>query len=490
MPEKFDFIDNEQFEQKVIINLIFDNRFLDDIIQIIEPEYFNKAHNRWIVQAIIEYYNEHAKPITAQALAIKLKNDNEMTQGKYKLAWSKIVNFIMKIDVNNESKGDEYLQRAHTFVENMLKDKETVQEETQSFCSTKRWVKAITRCAEYVGSEKESEIPSIMSQVEMQVDPIHIGTDFGDMEARKDAKAREGLIPTPWKALNDYVKGVGENELACWVAGMGSGKSTHASNIALHAFKKGYNVVLYTLELGENYNRQRIDSIMMGVETEELDKVDVEGRLNKYKSNGGTLTIKKFGTGITAHTITNHFNRLRARGKDPDLFIIDYLDLMDSIHPMHNKKKDWEKFGEVTKEIRNEICFKEQVAGHAFVQGNTSAIQDFVIRADSSSGGARRLFPADVVIGLARPDELKAQEKINLSIIKNRFGADGFYLKGETDYSIGKAEYYAGANYSVAGDQDVHVKEQLGNDYKSYKKTKRQTQAGKKVKDPNELSFG
>lgn len=487
--DKFDFIDNELFEKKLIFNLIFDNNFLDDIIQIIKPKYFNKAHHRWIVEHIVNYYKENQKPASYTTLVGAIQEDNWLRDPENRPLFAKVVKFVKKLKIDEDDK--ETYEKNSQYIEKMLKDKESIQKSTQEFCKTKRWVEAITKGADLVGSSREDEIPQLMSQVEMEVDPMHVGTDFADMEARIEGEAREGLIKTPWKALNQYIKGVGKNELACWIAGMGAGKSTHASNLALFAYKLGFDVVLYTLELGENYNRQRMDSIMMGVETDNLEDVreELREKLEGYKDAGGSLTIKKFGTGITANTIKNHFNRLRARGKDPDLFIIDYLDLMDSIDPQHNKKRDWEKFGEVTKEIRNEICFKEEIAGHAFVQGNTSAIQDFVIRADSSSGGARRLFPADIVIGLARPDELKAQEKINLSIIKNRFGEDGFYMKGDTDYSIGAIQYHEGAHYNVAGDADMHVKEQVSNDFKHYKKTKNQTQASKKVEDPDEFEF-
>ena len=471
MSDKFEFYDNDAYEDKLIFNLVFEEKFLDTIYPIIEGRYFNGKHRKWLVNHIKQYYDKYAKPITYESVLIELRRDNWINQDKNKAVMVSVIKLARQFNEPDKA-------------QQMLKDSEIVQEYAQQFCKTKRYVEAILECSQMVGTDRESEIPSVISQTEMITDPIHLGTDFFDMEARRKHEPREDVIPTPWKAVNDYIEGVGRNELACWIAGMGAGKSTHASNLALHGVKQGYNVVLYSLELGEMYNMQRVDSIFLGKKSDEIETSydELEAKIKQLKNNGGSLTIKKFPSGITANTIKNHFKRLRAKKLKPDLFIIDYIDLMDSIYPIHNKKQEWEKFGEVTKEIRNEICFNENIAGHAFVQGNTSAIQEFVIRADSSSGGAKRLFPADIVIGLARPDELKAQEKIHLSLVKSRFSEDGFYLKGTTNYSLGQVEYHEGAHYNLHRGEEEHTEKSIKKDYKE----KFRTQANKPVQQDTE----
>lgn len=479
MTKKFNLYDNDEFEDKLIYNLAFEKNFLDDIIQIIEPEYFNGVHRRWVVKHIKDLYDKHSKPITYQTVLIAAKDDPYFESDDKKGELSNIIRLSKKLSYEHK-------------VMNALEDKEEVQEYAQKFCKTKKYVNAIQDCARLVGTNDEEKIPQIIADTEVVVDPIHVGTDYFDMQSRKEDEPRVDIIPTPWKALNDYIGGVGKNELIAWVAGMGSGKSTFASNIALYAMSLGFNVVLYTLELGEAYNRARIDSIMMGEKSEVVkdNYIGIEERIKEYKKNGGTLTIKKFGTGITVNTIKNHFKRLTARNKKPDLFIIDYIDLMDSVHDNVNRKQEWEKLGEITKEIRNELSFKENVAGHVFIQGNTTAISEFVIRADSSSGGARRLFPADGVLGIARPIDLKAQEKLNLSIIKSRFGEDGFYMRGDTDYSIGHIKINEEKYYNMHEDETLHTQNSIKEDYQKYKKvSKLKTQASTHVKREDDFEL-
>lgn len=475
--QKFDFYDNTRFELRLIFNLAHDKNFLDDIISILKPEYFNGAPRRWIVRHAIDWYGEFQKPISYDSIERALRKDEHLNSEEFQGIRKNVMAIAKALDSDKK-------------VADMLENKEAIQQSTKDFCTTKRYVEAIKTCAGYVGTKDEDKIQNIISEAEMDANPIHIGTDFFDMQSRLDEEPRRDVVPTPWKALNDYIGGVGKNELVTWIAGMGSGKSTIASNLGLYAMKQGFNVVLYTLELGEAYNRARVDSIMMKEKAENLPHMyeEIAHTVEKYKENGGSLTIKKFGSGITANTIINHFKRLTARGKKPDLFLIDYIDLMDSVHDSVNRKTEWEKFGEVTKEIRNEICFKQDIGGHAFVQGNTSAIQEFVIRADSSSGGARRLFPADVVLGVARPEDLKAQEKLNLSIIKSRFSEDGFYLKGDTDYSIGQIELHEDKYYNMHEDETLHTENSIKNDYQKFKK-KRKTQADIRTESSDEFNI-
>lgn len=476
----FNLDDNGVYEDKLIFNLVFDKDFLDKVSEIMMPEFFDGFHRKWLVRNIIRYHQEKGKPVTPTSILLDLQKDRGIDKENPDPKTASVLKFW------NRLKDERQVQK-------MTEDSERVQEHALEFFKTKMYVNAIKKCANLLEQGREEEIATVMSEVDLKTDHQHVGTDYFDMDFRKEKKAREDVIETPWKPLNKYIKGVGKNELCTWIAGMGSGKSTTASNLAINAMRQGKNVVLYTLELGEGYNVQRADSIFLGEESDGIELMydKLEKELEDAKKAGGSLTIKKFPTGITCHTIKNHFKKLRARGKAPDMFIIDYTDLMDSMHKYNNQKKDWEKFGEITKEIRDEICFKEDVAGHAFLQGNTTAIDEFVITASSSSGGARRLFSADIVLGLARPPELKAMKLLNLSIIKNRFGKDGFYMEANTDYSIGMIELIEGEKYDLMDSQasKKQIDDSLKDELRKYQQQRKKTQASKRVKTQDEISF-
>ena len=47
------------FQTKVIITLLSDKAFLQQVSDIIEPYYFESQANTWLVEKIISYYNKY-----------------------------------------------------------------------------------------------------------------------------------------------------------------------------------------------------------------------------------------------------------------------------------------------------------------------------------------------------------------------------------------------------------------------------------------------
>jgi hypothetical protein len=186
--------------------------------------------------------------------------------------------------------------------------------------------------------------------------------------------------------------------------------------------------------------RHRIDAMILNEplsmvkEAEEYADIIHEKILSYPKSS---LVIEKFSpTGTTTATLRTKIKMLKSKGIEIKYMLVDYLDILDTIDPAHNNKKDWEKQEFVSRDLFG-LASELNIRIVGLVQGNTTASDAEVISVKTTSGGTKRLHPADLILGYARPDNFKIQNKANISFIKNRFGKDGYVLSATTNYDYG-----------------------------------------------------
>ena len=71
------------FQCKLIASLFKDRIFLQQIIDILEPSYFESEANISIVQYIKDYFFEYKQPPTMEVMSVKVKElENDMHQDK------------------------------------------------------------------------------------------------------------------------------------------------------------------------------------------------------------------------------------------------------------------------------------------------------------------------------------------------------------------------------------------------------------------------
>lgn len=415
--EHFDY--GETFQQKVIANLIKDEKFLDQIIDVIKPEYFEQEQFQWFVNQIKDYYSDYNKPITYESVLIRLKRKKKTDP---------IIRDILSLA---------YI----IFKDNasiLLKDYEDIQHEVTAFCKRQEMKNAFLNGIELLQENRFEEVYKLVENAYNTGTSKDIGLDIDDIEDRTTNLPRKNILPLPSEALNKRIGGgIAEGEFVALIAPMGTGKSMWASNIVAHAKKTNTNAVLFTLEMEESYNRMRIDSILLNRPTDELHKAehylnDIKDELAKYT---GKVFVKRYGESeVTALTLKSHIRMMKAKGIHPEWVVIDYLDIMDSIDPKNRHKQDWEKFDVISRDLAR-LAVSEKIRIFGLVQGNTSSMDKSVITAQNTAGGAKRLHPCHLILGYARTEHDKQNNTATLSIIKNRFGGDGFTMPVVTDYS-------------------------------------------------------
>lgn len=450
----------QSYEIKILTNLINEENFLIRVIDHLKPEYFNFPENTWMMEYIESYFKKYSSIPTYETVLIELK--------KSKL---------------RKSVRDPIVMLAHKTIKSpqkYLKDSEKIQESVIDFCKSRAYENAMLKSADLVSFGKFDEINSLWEEAKMVGEEMYLGVDVDDLEDRKHNEVRKNTRPFFSPEVTSRIGGgLGGGEFMVIIAPMGAGKTMLATKQASFNRTIGTTTLFVTLELKERNIRHRIDACLLEKSLEETkNPKDYEEEIQKRIAeldNGSKIIIEHHSSsGTNAFRIKNRIKVLRSRGIIVEQVIIDYLDVMDCNDPKHNYKKDWEKFEYVSRDLYS-LAQELDISVVAFVQGNTTSIDLEVISAKSTSGGAKRLHPADIIMGYARPPHFKEQEKANLSFIKNRFGRDGFILPCVTDYSRAKIEVLGNESYALVEEKktDEEISESMKRRYERFSMKKK-----------------
>lgn len=452
---------NESFEKKIIANLIFEETFINRIINVIRPEYFSNNAFQYIIKTIKTHFKKYSKAPTMDSFTIYMLEDFDANDEVQKKELKSIFAVLLSIFDKENHKA-------------LLKDREHIQNTSTKFCWEQEMSNALIECSQMA---KRNEFEGVLNRIELAFHSTDIrdeGVDYDDVEGRMDEDFRDNIMPFPWEPLNTRLGGgIGDREFMVAIGPMGAGKSLIAISIALHARRIGKTVVLFSLELDKKYVRHRTDVVLTKTKSEDLIDMKKDNP-EKYKAllrknmkdfhPDGKLRVVNIPAGSTVNTLAQELKLLKAEGFDPELFVVDYMDLMEPADTISRGKEDWGKFELITRECRDILARPMSIKGFGLMQGNTGSIKQKVITAENTSGGARRLHPADGVFGYARNNEDKQHGRANWSVIKNRFGPDGFALPVNTNYEIGQIEILDQEFYTSDLDErkdGINIKERL-----------------------------
>lgn len=207
--------------------------------------------------------------------------------------------------------------------------------------------------------------------------------------------------------------------------------------MAAHAVKMGYNVVYYTLELGQDYVGKRFDCYFTGHNIEEIqhhrDEVEkiVEGL-------AGKLVVKEYPPkAATVSTLKAHLQKCIDADIKPDLVIIDYIDYLRPISKKFAERKDeiddvYVGCKGLAKEFKVTVLSPSQV--------NRMGAKDDIIEGDKAAGSYDKIMVADFCLSLSRKKEDKVNGTGRVHIMKNRYGMDGMTYGAKIDTNNGHIE--------------------------------------------------
>ena len=411
------------FQMKVISSLLNHKEFLQNIHDVLTEEHFSNPSHKWIISEILGYYSKFHTTISMDMLKVEMK---------------KLDNDVLKIAIR------EQLREAY---KTDVSDLPYVQEEFSTFCKNQQLKKALLSSVDLLKAGDYESIKYMIESAMKAGQDKNIGHEYKrDTESRYREDHRK-TVPTPWEQINELIQGgIGNGDLGLIFGGPGGGKSWTLVAMGGLAVKMGYNVIHYTLELSESYTGRRYDAFFTGVDVDQLDKS--KEKVEEITSQlPGELIIREFAMGkTTMSTIESHINKVREMGIEPDLIIIDYLDLLAS------KKRNTDTKGEIDDIYTSAKGLARQInlPIWSVSQVNRAGAKDSVIEGDKAAGSYAKMAVADLCMSLSRKKEDKVNGTGRLHIMKNRYGGDG--MTYEVDINTKTGHIVIGDQYDEEAD--------------------------------------
>ena len=411
------------FQMKVISSLLTHKEFLQNINDVLSDEYFSNPAHKWIINEIIKYYEKYHTTISMDILKVEMK---------------KLDNEVLKVSVK------EQLREAYKAD---IDDLAYVQEEFSTFCKNQQLKKALLNSVDLLKAGDYDSIKYMIESAMKAGQDKNIGHEYKkDTESRYREDHRK-IVPTPWNEINELIQGgLGNGDLGLIFGNPGGGKSWTLVALGGFAVQMGYNVIHYTLELSEAYTGRRYDAFFTGTPVDQLEKhkEHVETLTAKLP---GELIIREFPMGkTTIGTIEAHINKVKDLGIEPDLIIIDYIDLLSTRKRNVDRKGEIDDIYTSTKGLAREL----NIPIWSVSQVNRAGAKDDVIEGDKAAGSYDKMMITDLSMSLSRKKEDKVNGTGRLHIMKNRYGMDG--LTFQVDVNTSNGHIAIGSHYDEEAD--------------------------------------
>ena len=405
------------FQVKVLAALLNHKSFLTNIYDIITEDYFTNQAHKWIIKEILKYYEKYHTTPSLEVLKVELK---------------KVQNEVLQISIK------EQLREAYKESDDLA----YVEEEFSSFCKNQMLKKALLQSVELLQAGDYDSIKFMVEAALKAGQDKNIGHEYNkDLESRFREEHRV-TIPTPWNEFNELLQGgLGNGDFGLIFGNPGGGKSWALIALGANAVSMGYNVIHYTLELGEEYVGRRYDAYFTKIPVN-LIIPNKEKVADATKNLPGNLIIREYSPGkASISTVESHIKKCIDLDFKPDLIIIDYVDLLRSKKTNRERKDEIDDIYTSTKGLAREL----DLPIWSVSQVNRAGAQDDIIEGHKAAGSYDKIMITDFAASLSR----KRQDKVNGTgrwhIMKNRYGMDGLTYGAKVDTSTGNFEIISDA---------------------------------------------
>ena len=393
----------KSFQEKLCHIILDDRSFADQIGEVLKVEFFELKYLQLFSRLIYAYkgkYGTHpTRDTISSILRTAIAEENETAQTQIRNFFARILSSDLDLE------GEEY-----------------VKEKSLDFCRKQKLKEAMIQSAKLLQSSSFDEISKVINEALKLGNDNDYGYDYLKDFERRFLKKDRDPISTGWREIDNIcVGGLGKGELGVVIAPTGAGKSMALVRIGAAALEQGKTVIHYSFELQDSVIASRYDSCITGINLGDLHTFK-EQILEKVQEIEGRLIIKEYPTkSATTETLKNHLYKLKQRGIEPDLLIVDYGDLLK---PINNLKEKRYELGSIYEELRA-IAKVNECPLWIASQTNRSGLNAEVITMESISEAFSKCFVADFIFSLSRTIEDKSVNAGRVFIAKNRNGIDG-----------------------------------------------------------------
>lgn len=398
------------FQIKVISALLTRKEFLVNIHDLLTDEYFSNQGHKWIIKQILDYYYKYHTTPSMEVLKVELK---------------KLTNEVLQVSIK------EQLKEAYTSSDD---DLEYVENEFSNFCRNQQLKRALLNSVDLLNAGDYDSIRLLVNNALKAGQDKNLGHEYNKDTESRYREDNRSFVPTPWEHLNVLLQGgLGGGDLGIIFGNPGGGKSWSLVALGGHAVKMGYNVLHYTLELGEDYVGRRYDAFFTNQPVQNIAKhrKEIEAIVPNLPGN---LIIKEFAMGkATTSMVESHIKKCIELDFKPDLVIIDYIDLLRSKRLKGERKDEVDDLYVSTKGLAREL----NLPIWSVSQVNRAGAKDDVIEGDKAAGSYDKMMISDFAMSLSRKRLDKTNGTGRVHIMKNRYGMDGMTFNAKIDTSTG-----------------------------------------------------
>lgn len=391
------------FQNTLAKAIVLDKNFCAQIQEVIEIGYFELKHHQVFVKKIFEYRDKYNKHPSVETLKTIVKTDLKDVP---EVLRKKIQEFTYK-SFSKDSK---------------VEDASFVKDKSLDFCKKQKLYLAMEKSIELLEKASFDEISQLINDALKLGNSNLFGYDYKkDFEDRFIIQQRNP-VTTGWTLIDAITKGgLGRGELGVVIAPTGCGKSHVLVHLGTKAMLAGKSVVHYTLELTDTHVANRYDACVAEVSLNDLFACK-DAIYETVKDVKGELLVKEYPTkSASTRTIRNHLDRLKQQGRNIDVIIVDYGDLL---RPITNYKEKRDNLGSIYEELRA-IAQEYECPIWTASQTNRTGINAEVITMESISEAFNKCFVADFIFSLSRTTDDKNTNRGRVYIAKNRAGPDG-----------------------------------------------------------------
>ena len=435
----------KHFQESMVQLMLEDRNYCDQVTEVLDTNFFELGYLQVFVSKILKYREKYKVHPTYKTmitiLRTEIENENEALQKQVK----------------------EYFSRIHG---TEIEDASYIKSTSLDFCRKQKLKGALLETIELMQSSSFDEISKVINNALS----LGLGNEAGyeyltDFEERYQLKARNPQS-TGWQEIDNITAGgLGRGELGVVVAPTGAGKSMVLTALGAKAVKEGKTVVHYTLELSDKVIGRRYDSCITKVSLSELNnfKEQVYEEISEIK---GSLIIKEYPTkSASTQTIRNHLEKLKKRGVNIGLIILDYADLLKPVSVTKEKRHDLENIYE---ELRG-IAGEHECPLWTASQTNRSGLNAEVVTMESISEAFNKCFVADFICSVSRTAQDKVNNTGRMFVAKNRNGPDGIVYPIMADWSNISMQVLPESSETMQDLEEKSLSEHKADLYKRYK---------------------